>query len=62
MGHFKTFLFGLFTAYSIYYITKKGEDGRSILDELLANPSGFMHEAKDQAMRDTVRLIKDELS
>lgn len=62
MGHFKSFLFGLFAAYSVYYITRKTPDGRSILDELLANPTDFMHKAEDYAMRDTVKVIKEELS
>lgn len=62
MGHFKSFALGLFTAYGIYYITRKGSDGRSILDELLADPGAFMRQAKDLAVQDTVHAIKEELS
>lgn len=62
MGHFKSFLLGLFTAYGVYYFTRKGPDGRSILDKLLADPSGFMHKAKDVAVRDTVHAIREELT
>lgn len=62
MGHFKSFALGLFTAYGVYYITKKGPDGRSILDELLADPAGVMWAAKDQAVRYTVHAIKEEIS
>lgn len=62
MGHFKSFLFGLFTAYGIYYITRKGSDGKSVLDELLADPADFMQKAKDHAVHDTVQAIKEELN
>ncbi len=62
MGHVKTFLLGLFTAYGIYYVTRKGADGKSILDELLADPGAFMHKAKDYAVQDTVKILKDELN
>ncbi len=43
-------------------ITRKGPDGRSILDELLADPKTFMRKAKDLALRDTVHAIKEELT
>ncbi len=62
MGHFKTFLLGIFTAYGVYYVTRKGADGKSILDELLANPGDFMQKAKNYAVQDTVKLIKEELN
>jgi hypothetical protein len=62
MGNFKAFLLGMFTAYSIYFVTRKGPDGKSILDELIANPADFMRKAKDYAVRDTVKIIREELS
>jgi hypothetical protein len=62
MGNFKAFLLGLFTAYGIYFVTRKGPDGKSTLDELIANPADFMHKAKDYAVQDTVKIIREELS
>jgi hypothetical protein len=62
MGHFKSFLLGLFTAYGIYYITKKTSDGKSILDDLLANPAEFMQKVKDNVMHDAAQTIKDGIS
>ena len=62
MGHLKSFALGLFTAYGVYYITRKGPDGRSILDDLLADPGRVMRQAKDVVVRDTVHAIKEELT
>ena len=62
MGYFKTFFLGVFTAYGVYYITRKGADGRSILDELLDNPSRVMSAAENVVIRDTVHAIKEEIS
>ena len=61
MGHFKTFLLGVFTAYGVYYITRKGDDGRSILDDLLADPGKVFRKATDYAVQDTVHAIREEL-
>ena len=62
MGHFKSFLLGLFTAYGIYYITKKAPDGNSILDDLLANTGEFMNSVKNKVMHDAAQTIKDGIS
>jgi hypothetical protein len=59
MGNFKAFLFGLFTAYGIYYISRKGPDGRSVLDELIENPGDFMDRLKKYAEHDLVKIIKN---
>jgi len=61
MGNLKSFMLGLFTAYGVYYLTRKGPDGKSVLDELLEDPSDFMRNAKDIAIRDSVQTVKDEL-
>lgn len=56
MGTFKAYLLGLFSADGVYYITRKGSDGRSILDELLARPDEFLHQAKEDILADTARV------
>ena len=61
MGHFKTFLLGMLTAYGIYYITKKGPDGKSILDDLLANPDDFIKNIAEYAKNDSIRIMKEVL-
>lgn len=62
MSHFKTFLLGIAVAYGVYYITRKGKDGRSILDEMLENPEDFAEKAKDYAIAEVVESVKDQLS
>jgi hypothetical protein len=62
MINFKSFLLGMFTAYGIYYITKKEPDGKSILDDLLENPRDFMHKVKANALHDAAETIKDGFS
>jgi len=59
MGHFKTFLLGMAVAYGIYYLTKKKENGVSLMDEILDNPSDFVNKAKDYARGEAVRTIKE---
>lgn len=61
MGTIKTFLLGAGTAYAIYYITRKRPDGSSILDDLLDNPSEFMHKAKDYAIAEVIETVKAKL-
>jgi len=58
MSHLKTFLLGMATAYGIYYITKKREDGTSILDDLKDNPSFFLNKAKDYAVEEAADILK----
>jgi hypothetical protein len=62
MGHFKTFLLGMAVAYGIYYITKKRENGTSLLDEMLDNPTEFVDRAKDYAIDEAIRTVKNKLA
>jgi hypothetical protein len=61
MSHFKSFLLGLGVAYGVYYITRKGADGRSVLDELLENPKDFLDNAKRHAIADVVETVKENI-
>ena len=56
--HFRSFMLGMFTAYGIYYITRKTSDGKSILDDLLEQPEEFMKEAKGNLISDAAKIIK----
>ena len=58
----KPFLFGVVTAYTVYYITRKGTNGTSILDDLLDNPSLFLNKAKDYAIDDLIRKLNKQIS
>lgn len=62
MGTFKAYILGVLSAYGVYYITRKGADGRSILDELLARPDVFMRRAKGEILADTAKVVKDIVS
>jgi hypothetical protein len=62
MGTIKTFLLGVGTAYAVYYITRKRPDGTSILDDLLKNPAFYLNKAKDYAVAETVRTVKEQIS
>jgi hypothetical protein len=62
MNYIKTFLLGVGAAYTVYYITRKGDDGRSILDDLLDHPEEFMNRAKKQALADVVETVKDQIT
>ena len=46
MGFIKTIAIGAAVAYGINYITKKGPDGRSIIDNLTENGPEWMDRAK----------------
>lgn len=61
MSHFRSFLLGMGVAYGVYYITRKGTDGRSVLDELLDNPNGVMQTAKKYAIANAVETIKEHI-
>lgn len=54
-------MLGVMTAYGVYYITRKGEDGRSLLDELLDRPAEFMRAAKGELVNDTAHAVKEIL-
>lgn len=59
MGHFKTFLLGMLTAYGIYYVTRRGENGKSILDDLLEHPGFYLNKAKEGLVEDAARAVKE---
>jgi hypothetical protein len=61
MGHFKSFLLGVGVSFGVYYLTKKGTDGRSVLDDILDNPRAFAEKAKDYAVAEVVETIKKEI-
>jgi len=49
MGTIKSFMLGVGVSFAVYYLTKKGPDGRSVLDDILDNPKAFAEKAKDYA-------------
>ena len=59
MGFFKAFTLGLLTAYGVYFITRKGPDGRSVLDDLIEKPDEFLKAAKGQLLTDAAGVVKD---
>ena len=59
MGHFKSFLLGMLTAYGVYYITRKGSDGRSILDDVLERPEKYLRQAKAGLIEDAAHVLKE---
>lgn len=62
MGHYKTFLLGIGVAFGIYFITRKDENGVSILDELLDHPRDVMNNAKDYAIEQLIEKVEDKLT
>jgi hypothetical protein len=62
MNYIKSFLLGIGVAYSVYYITRKDYNGRSILDDLLDHPEEFMDRAKKQAVADVVETVKEHIA
>ncbi len=62
MSHFKSFLLGVGVSFGVYYLTKRGPDGRSVLDDILDNPREFAERAKDQAIADVVETVKEKIS
>ena len=56
MGLIKFILVGAAVGYGINYITKKGPDGRSILDELTDDAPEWFEKAKKHA-EDTVEQV-----
>ena len=53
MGLLRFIVVGAAVGYGVNYITKKGPDGRSILDEFTENPPDWFEKAKKYA-EDTV--------
>jgi len=62
MGTIKSFMLGVGVSFVVYYLTKKGPDGRSILDDILDNPKAFAEKAKDYAVAEVVQTVKNEIS
>lgn len=48
-------------AYGIYYLSKKNEDGVSLLDEILDDPEDFAEKAKNYALQQAVQVVKDRI-
>jgi len=61
MNHIKSFLLGVGVSFGVYYLTKRGADGRSVLDEILDNPKEFAERAKNQAIADIVEKVKERI-
>lgn len=61
MGNFETFLLGMLTAYGVYYVTRKGPDGRSILDDLLENPELYLKKLEKGVILDIARTIRETI-
>jgi hypothetical protein len=57
MGHFKTFLLGVGAAFAVYYLTRKDNEGKSILDDILENPDELIDKAKEYAMETVERTV-----
>jgi len=62
MGTIKSFMLGVGVSFAVYYLTKKGPDGRSVLDDILDNPKAFAEKAKDYAVAEVVQTVKNEIS
>jgi hypothetical protein len=62
MSHIKSFLLGVGVLFGVYYLTKRGSDGRSVLDDILDNPKEFSERAKNQAIADIVEAVKGKIS
>ncbi len=60
MGLLKFIIVGAAVGYGVNYITKKGPDGRSILDDITENAPGWFDQAKKFAV-DTVEQVKQHV-
>jgi hypothetical protein len=60
MGLLKFIIVGAAVGYGVNYITKKGPDGRSILDDLTDKVPGWFDQAKQFAV-ETVEEIKQHV-
>jgi hypothetical protein len=58
MGLLKYIIVGAAVGYGISYITKKGPDGRSILDDITDKAPDWLDQAKKFA-EETVEQVKD---
>jgi hypothetical protein len=59
MGLIRTVLVGAAVAYGIQYLTKKREDGSSILSDLMNNPPDFVNDAKNYATQAVSNITQD---
>lgn len=58
----KSFLLGMGTAYAIYAITRKRENGRSMLDDLLEDPAFYLKKARDYTVAEAMHTVEKNLS
>ena len=58
MGLLKYIIVGAAVGYGISYITKKGPDGRSILDDITGKAPDWIDQAKKFA-EETIEQVKD---
>jgi len=58
MGLLKFIVVGAAVGYGINYITKKGENGRSILDDVIEDAPEWMDKAKNMPKTPLIRLAK----
>lgn len=61
MNIIKLALLGAAVAYGVKYVTKKREDGTSILDELVDNGPDWMNDAKEFATQ-TINDVKQNFN
>ena len=61
MGFIKTFILGAAVAYGVQYITKKREDGSSILSDFIDDPADYMTKAKEYAVDTALQTAKSKI-
>ncbi len=61
MGHFKSFMLGIGVAFGAYYITRKDNKGKSLLNELLDNPRDFINKTKDYAIEQAIQKVEEKI-
>jgi hypothetical protein len=62
MGTLKSFLLGVGVSFVVYYITRKGPEGISILDEILNDPSAIVDKAKKYAIIEGTEALRKIIS
>ncbi|MEO6522588.1 MAG: YtxH domain-containing protein [Mucilaginibacter sp.] len=58
MGFIRTLVIGAAVGYGIQYITKKREDGSSILGDIMNDPSDFVNKAQNYATETVERVTE----
>lgn len=61
MGFIRTLIIGAAAAYGIQYITKKREDGSSILTDFMDDPSAYVNKAKEFAVDKAMQTAKSKM-